>query len=162
MDIEQRVAAVLADLGIEHELVEIDPAHADTETFCAVYGYPPETSANTIVVASKRGEKRYVACVLLATTRLDVNGVVRRTAGFSKASFADPEETRALTGMLIGGVTPFGLPDDLPLYVDPRVLEPERVIVGGGSRSLKLELPPEALLQLPGAQVVEGLARPLA
>jgi prolyl-tRNA editing enzyme YbaK/EbsC (Cys-tRNA(Pro) deacylase) len=159
MDVEEQVAAALAEHGIAHERIEIDPEHADTAQFCEVYGYPPETSANTILVASKRGEKRYVACVLLATTRLDVNGVVRRTAGFSKASFADAEETVALTGMLVGGVTPLGLPAGTPLYVDPRVLGQERVIVGGGSRSLKLQIDPQDLLRLPGAQVVEGLAR---
>jgi prolyl-tRNA editing enzyme YbaK/EbsC (Cys-tRNA(Pro) deacylase) len=159
MDDEERVRAALAEHGIAHERIVIDPAHADTAAFCEVYGYPPETSANTIVVASKRGERRHVACVLLATTRLDVNGVVRKTAGFSKASFADAEDTAALTGMKIGGVTPFGLPEGLPLYVDARVLEAPRVIVGGGSRSLKLEIDPRDLLRLPGAQVVEDLAR---
>jgi prolyl-tRNA editing enzyme YbaK/EbsC (Cys-tRNA(Pro) deacylase) len=161
MDDEERVRAALERHGIAHERITIDPTHADTAEFCEVYGYPLETSANTIVVASKRGEKRYVACVLLATTRLDVNGVVRKTAGFSKASFADAEETAELTGMMIGGVTPFGLPDGVPLYVDARVLAQERVIVGGGSRALKLEIDPKDLLELPGARVVEDLARPL-
>lgn len=159
-DIEKRVLAALEAHGVsDYQLIEIDPAHADTETFCRVYGYPPERSANTIVVASKRGERRHVACVLLATTRLDVNGTVRRTAGFSKASFADPEETSELTGMLIGGVTPFGLPEDIPLYIDRRVIEAPRVILGGGSRSKKLDVDPSALLKLPQAQVVDGLAR---
>lgn len=163
MDIEARVLAVLDELGVsDRTIIEIDPAHADTETFCAVYGYPPETSANTIVVASKRGERRHVACVLLATTRLDVNGTVRRTAGFPKASFADAEETAAITGMMIGGVTPFGLPAGMPLYVDRRVTEQPRVVVGGGSRAKKLEVTPAALLALPGAQVVDDLARPVA
>jgi prolyl-tRNA editing enzyme YbaK/EbsC (Cys-tRNA(Pro) deacylase) len=159
MDIAAKVQEVLAALGVEHDLIEIDPRHADTEAFCSVYGYPPETSANTIVVASKRGEQRYVACVLLATTRLDVNGVVRKTAGFGKASFADADATAELTGMEIGGVTPFGLPDHLPLYVDRRVTEVNRVIVGGGSRALKVEVAPAALLALPGAQVIDDLAR---
>lgn len=165
MDSEQQVRRVLEHLAIPHEVIEIDPQHADTAEFCEVYGYPLETSANTIVVASKRGERRHVACVLLATMRLDVNGVVRKTAGFSKASFADPEETAELTGMMIGGVTPLGLPEgdggpSLPLFVDAAVLEVPRVVVGGGSRRLKIELASSDLLRLPGAQVVEGLARP--
>ena len=158
-EIEQRVLTSLEAHGVsDYKVIEIDPAHADTEQFCAVYGYPPERSANTIVVASKRGERRHVACVLLATTRLDVNGAVRRLAGFSKASFADPEETAALTGMLIGGVTPFGLPP-MPLYVDRAVTEQPRILLGGGSRSKKLEVAPESLLALPQVQVVDDLAR---
>ena len=159
MDIEQQVRAVLEEQEADYEVVDIDPEHADTEAFCAVYGYALETSANTIVVASKRGERRHVACVLLATTRLDVNGTVRKTMGFSKASFADAEETAALTGMRIGGVTPFGLPAGVPILVDARVPEQEWVIVGSGSRSSKLKVAPSALLALPGARVVEGLAR---
>jgi prolyl-tRNA editing enzyme YbaK/EbsC (Cys-tRNA(Pro) deacylase) len=158
-DVAARVREVLDAQGAAYELVEIDPQHADTAAFCEVYGFAPEASANTIVVASKRGERRHVACVLLATTRLDVNGAVRRESGFSKASFADAEETVALTGMQIGGVTPFGLPGDLPLLVDAAVLGPDRVIVGGGDRATKLLVDPAALAALPQARVVEGLAR---
>jgi prolyl-tRNA editing enzyme YbaK/EbsC (Cys-tRNA(Pro) deacylase) len=158
---DDKVIATLRVHGIPHEVIEIDPAFADTEQFCARYGYPLDTSANTIVVASKRGERRHVACVLLATTRLDVNGTVRRTMGFPKASFADAEETAELTGMQIGGVTPFALPEDLPVLIDTAVMDVPQVIVGGGSRSVKLGIAPEALLRLPGARVVEGLARPL-
>jgi prolyl-tRNA editing enzyme YbaK/EbsC (Cys-tRNA(Pro) deacylase) len=159
-DIDTRVLETLRSLEVPHEVIHIDPAYADTEEFCARYGFPLETSANTIVVASKRGEKRYVACVLLATTRLDVNGVVRRTMGFSKASFADAEETAALTGMEIGGVTPFALPEGLPILVDARVLEQPEVIVGAGSRDKKLSIDPAGLLALPDARAVPDLAKP--
>jgi prolyl-tRNA editing enzyme YbaK/EbsC (Cys-tRNA(Pro) deacylase) len=159
MDIEQQVRGVLDAQGAPYKVIDIDPQHADTEAFCAVYGYPLSTSANTILVASKRGERRHAACVLLATTRLDVNGTVRRTMGFSKASFADADETAALTGMEIGGVTPYALPGGIPVLVDARVTEEPWVIVGSGSRSTKLQVPPSTLLDLPGARVVEGLAR---
>jgi prolyl-tRNA editing enzyme YbaK/EbsC (Cys-tRNA(Pro) deacylase) len=157
--IDDKVLATLRSLEIRHDVIDIDPAYADTEAFCARYGYPLETSANTIVVASKRGERRHVACVLLATTRLDVNGVVRKTMGFAKASFADAEETAALTGMEIGGVTPFALPDDLPILIDTRVLELPEVIVGAGSRDKKLQIDPAGLLALPAARAVADLAR---
>ncbi len=155
--------AVLDAQGAEYTIIDIDPQHADTEAFCREYGYPLDTSANTIVVASKRGERAHVACVLLATTRLDVNRAVRKAMGWSKASFADAEETAELTGMRIGGVTPFGLPDlypgrPLPILVDAAVATRDRVIVGSGSRSTKLEVAPAALLALPGAREVEGLA----
>src|SRR5947209_15219893 len=105
-EIEARVVAALDGAGVDYRLIECDPDFADTAAFCERYGYPPSRSANTIVVVSKKEPRKYVACVALATTRLDVNGVVRRRLGVSKASFASADETMALTGMTIGGVTP--------------------------------------------------------
>jgi prolyl-tRNA editing enzyme YbaK/EbsC (Cys-tRNA(Pro) deacylase) len=144
----------------EYELFPCDPALADTAEFCAAYGFSPEDSANTIVVVGKSDPRRYAACVLLATTRLDVNHVVADRLGTRKASFASAEETRALTGHEIGGVTAFGLPRDLPLLVDAAVMTRERIVLGGGSRSWKVLAPPSILLTLPGVEVVDGLAAP--
>jgi len=152
------VLAALATHEIEHELMDCDPDFADTAAFCERYGVLPEDSANTIVVAGKGDPKTYVACVVLATTRLDVNGAVRRRLGVKKASFASAEETRELTGMLIGGVTVFGLPDDLPIWIDAAVMSRQSVVVGGGSRSLKVRLAPSQLTRLPRVEVVDGLA----
>jgi len=149
----------LEELGVSLEVMEGDPALADTAAFVEAYGVPLERSANTIVVASKGAEPTFVACVLLATTSLDVNSVVRREMGVRKASFARAEPVRELTGMEIGGVTPFGLPVDMPVLVDARVMEPEWVILGGGNRSSKLRLAPNALLALSSVRVIEGLAR---
>ncbi len=161
-DSEQRVIDALEALGLPFERITIDPAHADTAVFCAHYGYPPETSGNTIVVASKKEPKKFVACVVLATTQLDVNKRVRKLMGVSKASFASAEEMHALTGMEVGGVTPFSLPADMPLYVDSRVMELETVILGGGGRSLKIGISPEVFHKL-GAEVVAdlGIQRPV-
>ena len=156
-DVEPRVIAALDGAGVAYELIDCDPDFADTAAFCERYGYPPSRSANTIVVASKKEPRRYVACVVLATTRLDVNGVVRRRLGVSKASFASAEETTELTGMTIGGVTALALPDGLPLWVDRRVMAQPSVILGGGSRSLKVDVSPEVFDRL-GAEVIEGLA----
>jgi prolyl-tRNA editing enzyme YbaK/EbsC (Cys-tRNA(Pro) deacylase) len=148
----------LADAGVAFEVMPCDPELADTAAFVAHYGVPIERSANTIVVASKGSEPTYVACVLLATTSLDVNNVVRREMGVRKASFAAAEPVRELTGMEIGGVTPFGLPEDLPILVDARVMEPDWIILGGGNRSSKLRLDPVALRALPAVRVIDGLA----
>jgi len=144
--------------GLAYEVMPCDPALADTAAFVEAYGVPPERSANTIVVASKGAEPTYAACVLLATTSLDVNNVVRRIMEVRKASFAGADPVRELTGMEIGGVTPFGLPDDLPILVDARVVEPEWIILGGGNRSSKLRLAPSALTALPSVRVIDGLA----
>ena len=149
---------ILADLGDDHEIIACDPALADTAAFCAAYGYAPEDSANTIVVVGKAVPARYAACVVLAPNRLDVNRVVRDRLGTRKASFASVDEARALTGMAIGGVTVFGLPPGLPIWIDARVMARERIVLGGGSRSWKVLAPPAILLRLPGVEVVDGLA----
>jgi prolyl-tRNA editing enzyme YbaK/EbsC (Cys-tRNA(Pro) deacylase) len=150
--------AALDGLGVTFEVMACDPALADTAAFVEAYGVPLDRSANTIVVASKGAEPSYVACVLLATTSLDVNNVVRREMGVRKASFAAADPVRDLTGMEIGGVTPFGLPANLPVLVDARVMEPDWVILGGGNRSSKLRLTPDALRALPSVRTIEGLA----
>ena len=152
------VADRLAALGASFEVMACDPALADTAAFVAHYGVPAERSANTIVVASRGAEPIHVACVLLATTSLDVNNVVRREMGVRKASFAAADPVRDLTGMEIGGVTPFGLPDNVAILVDARVMEPDWIILGGGNRSSKLKLPPDTLRLLPSVRVIEGLA----
>ncbi|MGH7687290.1 MAG: YbaK/EbsC family protein [Candidatus Dormibacteria bacterium] len=156
---ERRVRSQLAQFKVAYTEIACDPEFADTATFCEHYGYPLEMSANTIVVAARREPGIACACVVLATQRLDVNHTVCSLLGVRKASFAPAELTRELTGMLIGGVTPFGLPPELPLYIDPAVMQRDQVIVGGGSRSLKLQLPPVGLTALPQAKVVPGLAQ---
>lgn len=145
-------------LGVPYEIIPCDPALADTAAFCAAYGYPPEDSANTIVVIGKAEPPRYAACVVLATTRLDVNRTVRQRLEVRKASFASQEEARTITGMEIGGVTVFGLPPELPIWVDSRVMARERIILGGGSRSWKVTAAPMILRALVNVEVVEGLA----
>ena len=161
MDIAAQVRAVLAGLATPWEIMACDPALADTAAFCAHYGVAPEDSANTIVVVGKGDPLRYAACVVLATTRLDVNRVVRARFGTKKASFADADATAALTGMTMGGVTPIGLPAGLPLWIDAAVMARTRIVLGGGSRDAKVRAAPALLLELPGAEVVEGLAAPL-
>jgi prolyl-tRNA editing enzyme YbaK/EbsC (Cys-tRNA(Pro) deacylase) len=144
----------------EYELFACDPALADTAAFCAAYGFDPADSANTIVVIGKSDPPVYAACVVLATHRLDVNRVVKQRLGTRKASFASPDETRALTGMEIGGVTAFGLPDGLPLWVDSSVMDRDRIVLGGGSRSWKVLAPPAILRTLPNVEIVTDLAAP--
>ena len=156
--IEARVVSTLSDLGIEHDLIQIDPDFADTAEFCEKYGYTLEGSGNTIIVASKRGAKKYCACIVQGSARLDVNKTVKKLMGVSRASFASAEETMELTGMLIGGVTAFALPEDIPVYADQKLLEQESIILGSGSRSSKIMIAPEAISKIPGAQFIDGLS----
>jgi prolyl-tRNA editing enzyme YbaK/EbsC (Cys-tRNA(Pro) deacylase) len=154
----ERLVAALDSLGSAYELFACDPALADTAAFCAAYGFAPDDSANTILVIGKADPPRYAACVVLAPNRLDVNRTVRDRLGTRKASFAPSESAREITGMEIGGVTVFGMPPGVPIWVDARVMDRQRIVLGGGSRSWKVVAPPAILLALPGVEVVEGLA----
>jgi len=156
--IEAAVLSAAERTGISFDVVPCDPALADTAAFCEAYGYEMGDSANCVVVIGKADPPVFAACVVLATTRLDVNGVVRRRLGTRKASFAPAEDVVSATGMAIGGVTPLALPNGLSLWVDARVMERERIVLGAGSRHAKVLAPPAILTAL-GAEVVEDLAK---
>ena len=137
----------------------VDPGLSDTAAFCAAYDVPMDRSANCVVVSGKRaGEERWAAAVLLATTRLDVNGVLRRRMDVRKLSFASMDEAVERTGMEYGGITPIGLPEGWPVLIDARVAAAGLVIIGAGIRAAKIALDGADLLTLPGAELVEGLA----
>jgi prolyl-tRNA editing enzyme YbaK/EbsC (Cys-tRNA(Pro) deacylase) len=138
----------------------IDAGLADTAAFCEAYGVTLAESANCVIVAGRRGEvTRYAACIVLATTRADVNGVVRRHLDVRKASFAPMDDAVRLTGMEYGGITPIGLPQSWPVLVDARVVATPHVIIGSGVRHSKIAIAGPALGALPGAEVIDGLAR---
>jgi len=155
------VVAALPSLAGPAWVAEIDDHLADTAAFTEAYAVPLEASANCVVVAARRaGQTSLVACVVLATTRADVNGLVRRHLGARKASFAPQDVAVAETGMAYGGITPVGLPNGLPVLVDDAVASADLVVVGSGIRGSKLALPGAALAALPGAEVLEGLGLP--
>lgn len=158
VSIHTGVEVFLREYGIDYRVIDCDPELADTQVFCDHYGYAVEESANVLLVASKRGEQKFAACVLLATHRLDVNKVVRKKLGVSRISFASADQTRELTGMELGGVTPFGIPDHVPVWIDADVMNCERTILGGGNRSSKIIMTPIGLLNVPNVEVVENLA----
>jgi prolyl-tRNA editing enzyme YbaK/EbsC (Cys-tRNA(Pro) deacylase) len=149
--------------GAEEVLVaEIDPALADTAAFCERYGVSLEESANCVVIAARRGgNTTYAACVVTATTRADVNGLVRRHLDARKASFAPVADVTVATGMEYGGITPVGLPADWPVLVDEAVAKTGSVIIGSGIRGSKLRLPGRLVAAIPSAQVLPGLGIPV-
>ena len=156
------VAAALDGLAARDGVgvAEIDPGLADTAAFCERYQVSPAESANCVVVTGKRdGQSRFAACVVLATTRADVNGLARRRLDVRKASFAATELAVAETGMEYGGITPIGLPSGWPVLIDAAVAAAPRVVIGSGVRRSKLTLPGAVLAGLPGAEVLDGLGR---
>ncbi|EIE97251.1 YbaK/EbsC family protein [Saccharomonospora glauca] len=154
------VAKALSTLEGPVGVVEIDPELADTAAFCEAYSSPMSASANCVIVSGKRaGEVRYAAALVLATTRADVNNVIRRRLDVRKASFAPMEEAVELTGMAYGGITPVGLPSEWPILVDRAVASSPELVVGSGIRGSKLLVTGAALAALPGAEVIDGLAR---
>jgi prolyl-tRNA editing enzyme YbaK/EbsC (Cys-tRNA(Pro) deacylase) len=156
------VAAALDGLAARDGVgvAEIDPELADTAAFCERYQVSPADSANCVIVTGKRdGQARFAACVVLATTRADVNGLARRRLDVRKASFAATELAVTETGMEYGGITPIGLPANWPVLVDAAVAAAPRVVIGSGLRRSKLTLPGAVLAGLPGAEVLDGLGR---
>jgi len=148
--------------GITYRVFECDATLADTAAFCEHYGFSQDQSANTIMVASKTDPVKYACCVVLATTKLDVNKKICELLGVRKASFAPMDKALALTKMEYGGVTAFGVPEGVPVYVDARVMEGGEVVMGGGNRTSKVLVHPAELTKLPGVEVVDGLAKPKA
>ncbi|GAA2018321.1 hypothetical protein JL107_14700 [Nakamurella flavida] len=159
------VAAALAGWppASEVAVAPIDAELADTAAFCAAYDVAEAASANCVVVTGKRdGEQRWAAAVVLATTRADVNNVVRKRLDVRKVSFAPMDQAVADTGMEYGGITPIGLPAGWPVLIDAAVVAAGPVVIGSGIRGSKIVLDGAALAGLPGAEVVEKLARPVA
>jgi prolyl-tRNA editing enzyme YbaK/EbsC (Cys-tRNA(Pro) deacylase) len=145
--------------GIKCEVMECDPNLADTAAFCEHYKFAPEQTCNAIIAAAKTEPVKYACCVILATCKLDVNKKVCSLLEVKRCSFASGEQTLELTNMLIGGVTPIGLPD-LPIYIDAALMRNERVVLGGGNRSTKILLNPAELQKLPNVHVIEQLGLP--
>jgi prolyl-tRNA editing enzyme YbaK/EbsC (Cys-tRNA(Pro) deacylase) len=157
--VDRSVLSFLAAHQIDYEVVDCDPELADTAEFCEAYGIPLQNSANAILVASRKPEGLYALCLVLATTRLDVNGAVRKRLGVRKVSFASAEDTLARTGQAIGGVTVFGIPHDIPIWVDRAVMGQDWVIVGAGTRSAKIKLDPAVFGEHERYEVIDQLAR---
>jgi prolyl-tRNA editing enzyme YbaK/EbsC (Cys-tRNA(Pro) deacylase) len=142
-------------LGVSCEVLACDPNLADTAKFCENYGVEVADACNAIVVAIKSEPRSYVACLVRADTKIDVNRKLAAIVGTKKLSFAQAEETAKLTGQMIGGVTIFALPPAIPLLIDTRVMERQSIVVGGGNRSSKIRIDPHALERLPNVRVVD-------
>ena len=141
-------------------VAEIDPQLADTAAFCERYAFPMDRSANCVVLAARReGRSWFAACVVLATTRADVNTLAKKHLGASKISFAAMDAATEASAMEYGGITPIGLPAGWPILIDEAVAAADRVVVGSGLRRSKISLPGAALAELPGAVVLAGLGR---
>lgn len=144
----------LAAVGV----AEIDPAISDTAATQETFGLEGDMLANCVIVGGKReGVEKVAACLVLATTRADVNGTVKRYLDVRKASFLPMERAVELTGMEFGGITPIGLPESWPVLVDDRVVAQPLVIIGSGVRRSKILLPGSLLGLLPRAEVIAGL-----
>jgi prolyl-tRNA editing enzyme YbaK/EbsC (Cys-tRNA(Pro) deacylase) len=154
-------AQAVQAIGIPNiQVVQIDPGLADTAAFCEHYDISLDHSANCVIVEATRAEKTwFAACVVLANTRADVNGLVRHHLGARRVSFASMEKALAETKMEYGGITPVGLPKDWPLLIDVRVASSDWVVIGSGIRGSKLIIPGKILAGLPNAIVLENLAR---
>jgi prolyl-tRNA editing enzyme YbaK/EbsC (Cys-tRNA(Pro) deacylase) len=144
----------------EFLVAEIDPEFAGGVEVCEKYNIDPKSGANCLVVNGTRGDKKTTAaCLVPVGYRYDMNGAVRKALNARQVSVASLEEVMELSHMEYGSITPVGLPSDWFLFIDPKVLETERLVIGGGLKKSKLSIPSKALLSLPNATVLEGLAK---
>jgi prolyl-tRNA editing enzyme YbaK/EbsC (Cys-tRNA(Pro) deacylase) len=150
------VANYLTAHGLEFEVMSCDPNLADTAAFCEHYNFRPEETCNAIIAASKTDPVKYACCVVLSNSKVDINKKVCQLLGVKRCSFATGEQTLQLTGMQIGGVTPFGLPE-MPIYFDSRIMNNKRVVLGGGNRTSKVLIDPQQFTKMPDAHIVEDL-----
>jgi len=150
-------AKSIAANGLEGVLVsEIDGTLADTAKFCDVYEIGLDVSVNCVIVKAKKSDREwFAACLIRATDRADINGVVRRELNARKISFAPMEVATDLTGMAYGGITPIGLPQDWPLIVDESIAAIEKVIIGSGIRGSKLLVPGDIFSKLPNSTTID-------
>ena len=153
-----KIRQFLESTKLEFKIMNCDPKLADTKVFCKEYGIDLEDSVNAILVKTKTGELKFASCALLATTKLNINSIIRKKLGARKVSFANIEETKKLTGMDIGGVTPLTLPKSLPLWVDLQVMQRSIIVLGGGNRSSKIKVSPKIFNYTLNTEIVEGLA----
>ena len=153
-----KIRQFLESTKLEFKIMNCDPKLADTKVFCKEYGIDLEDSVNAILVKTKTGELKYAACALLATTRLDINNLIRKKLEARKVSFANIEETAKLTEMDIGGVTPITLPNTLPLWVDSKVMQNIFIVLGGGNRSSKIKISPKIFNYTSNTEIVNDLA----
>ena len=158
-ELHPSVVQALHNLNIDYKVMQCDPQMADTAAFCEHYSIPAERTCNTILGAGKIEPIKFACCVILANCKLDVNKKVCQLLGVKRCSFATAEQTREVTAMQIGGVTPVGIPP-IPIYIDSAVMANPEVVLGGGNHSTKLLLNPSELLKLPLAEVVAGLGIP--
>jgi prolyl-tRNA editing enzyme YbaK/EbsC (Cys-tRNA(Pro) deacylase) len=153
--LDPTVRTALDAAGVVYETVACREDLADTAAFCANYGVPISDACNTIVVAMKTTPKKYVACLVRADMKIDVNHKLADAVGFKRISFASSEEAAQLSGQAIGGVTLVGLPDDVPVIIDKMVMERASIIIGGGNRTSKVRVDPHELEKLPNVRIAE-------
>ena len=157
-DISPQVLAQLTKLNLSYEVIQCDPELADTFEFCNHYGYKLEECGNTILAASKRGVKKYACCLVRGSDKVNINKTVRNLLEVSKISFATKDESEQVTGMTSGGITLVGLPESIPIFVDKKVLQMEKIILGSGNRNSKILLDTKDLQLIPNTQFIENLS----
>ena len=153
-----KIRHFLESTKLKFEIMDCNPELADTKIFCKEYNINLEDSVNAILVKTKTGGLKYALCALLATTKLDINNLIKKKLNAQKVSFADSEETTKITEMIIGGVTPLTLPNNLPLWIDSRIMLRDLIILGGGNRSSKIKISPTIFNFTPNAEIIVGLA----
>ncbi len=127
---------------------------------CEHYNLDVKIGMNCLICECKRGEtKKYVALLVPTGFKYNMSTTVRKHTDSRMVSLAPLEYVLEETKMEYGSINPIGLPKEWKIYIDPKVLENERIICGSGLQNSKISLPSEYLLKLPNIEILENLAK---
>ena len=140
-------------------VAEINPQFTGSTEFCEHYKITPEDGANCIVIEIIKGEDRNIAsCLVPIGYRADLNSKVRKHFGARRVSFAPLEEVEKNTHMEYGSITVFGLPNEWKILIDSKIMEREKIIIGGGKKISKLLISTQVLKNLPNVEIIDELS----
>lgn len=141
-------------------VAEINTEFMDGIKLCEHYAIDIKTGANCLICECKRGEnKSYVALLVPTGYRYNMSSTVRKYTNSRMVSVAPLEYVLQETKMEYGSINPIGLPLKWKIFIDPKVMEVERIICGSGLQKSKLSLPSKYLLKLKNTEILENLAK---
>ena len=153
---------MIKKLAKEEEILvaEIDPDFAGGFEICEKYNFSPKVGINCLVVEGRRGETySYAALLVPVGYKYNMSSIVRKKLDARTVSVAPLDYVLEKTNMEFGSINPVGLPTEWQIFIDPLVLENERIIVGSGLLKSKICIPSNMLLELPNSEILEGLAK---
>ena len=141
-------------------VAEINPEYMDGIKLCEQYNINPKVGINCLICVCKRADnKNYVALLVPVGYKYNMSSTVRKYTNSRMVSVAPLQYVLEKTKMEYGSINPLGLPDDWKIFIDPKVMEEDRIICGSGIQKSKLSLPSNYLIKLKNSEILEGLAK---
>lgn len=149
----------LKRLKVPFSVHEYDFRIKGADKAAAALGIPLPTAIKSLVVALP--EKRFAFLLMSGDTSVSMKGLAR-TLGVKSVDMAPERDAERLTGYRVGGISPFGSRTPLPVFVDKKVMDRDKVYVNGGRRGLLIGIAPEDLVRASRAEIIDVSIRPRA